>query len=59
MNTEAKKILVVDDEKDLCELMAFNLRREGYHVKVVYDGEAAVLATNEDAPDLILLERIN
>jgi len=37
-----KKILVVDDEKDIIELIEYNLEKEGFSVIQAYDGEAAV-----------------
>ena len=46
-----KKILVVDDEKPISDIMKFNLEKEGYEVAVAYDGEAAVQAVEEDVPD--------
>ncbi len=36
------KILVVDDEKDIVELIAYNLEKEGYSVIRAYDGERAL-----------------
>lgn len=48
----SKKILVVDDEPDICEILQFNLEMEGYTV-MVSDGP---LPLDEDLPDLILLD---
>jgi len=56
MKAEIKKILVVDDEKDLVELLEWNLRRKGYQVMVAYDGEGAISMAKENVPDLILLD---
>ena len=56
MSTKVKKILVVDDEQDLVELLAFNLQRKGYQVMVAYDGEGAISVAEEEVPDLILLD---
>ncbi|HET6556013.1 MAG TPA: response regulator transcription factor [Prolixibacteraceae bacterium] len=50
-----QKILVVDDEKDLCEILQFNLESEGYAVEVAYSGEEA-LAKPIDSFDLLLLD---
>jgi two-component system, OmpR family, alkaline phosphatase synthesis response regulator PhoP len=47
-------ILVVDDDRDLCDLLAALLSGEGYRVHCVYDGEAAWAAVQQEAPDLIL-----
>jgi len=50
------KLLVVDDDRDLVELLEYALRREGYDVVRAYDGEAAVEAVNRDHPDLVILD---
>lgn len=49
------KILIVDDEEDILELLRFNLSREGYQVRCVATGEAALKAASEPT-DLILLD---
>jgi DNA-binding response OmpR family regulator len=51
-----KKILVVDDEKDIVETVAYNLRRHGYDVVMAYDGADALEVAFREAPDLILLD---
>ncbi len=55
-----KRILVVDDEKSIVDILRLNLQKEGYAVSEAYDGAEAVekaLAENsEDRPDLILLD---
>jgi len=52
----AKKILIVDDEKNIVDILRFSLRKEGFSTIEAYDGEQAVeLAFNEN-PDLILLD---
>ena len=55
-----KRILVVDDEKSIVDILRLNLQKEGYTVSEAYDGAEAVekaLAENfEDRPDLILLD---
>lgn len=50
------KILVVDDEPDAVELIAFNLRAAGYVVKTADDGAGAVKLARDWTPDLILLD---
>lgn len=50
------RILVVEDEPDLAELIAYNLRTEGHEVEVARDGAAALQAIEENRPDLILLD---
>jgi len=51
-----EKILVVDDEEDILELVRFNLAREGYDVTCVQDGEDALKQIKEKAPDLVVLD---
>ncbi|MCK8624582.1 response regulator YycF [Apilactobacillus xinyiensis] len=50
------KILVVDDEKPITDIEKFNLEKEGYEVSVAYDGEEAIKKTNDENPDLIILD---
>ncbi|MBT8229705.1 MAG: response regulator transcription factor [Bacteroidia bacterium] len=50
------KILVVDDEKDILELLSYNLDKEGYHVKTASNGKKAVETARSFIPDLILLD---
>lgn len=51
-----KKILVVDDEKAISDIIVFNLEKEGYEVEVAYDGEAGLNKFNELSPDLVVLD---
>lgn len=51
-----KKILVVDDEKSIADIVKFNLEKEGYVVDLAYDGEEAIEKVYEILPDLILLD---
>ena len=51
-----EKILVVDDEEDILELVRYNLEREGFQVKCAASGEKAVKSARQDAPDLIVLD---
>ncbi|WP_289680732.1 response regulator transcription factor [Paramuribaculum intestinale] len=55
MTAETKRILVVDDEETLCDVMAFNLEAEGYVVEKAYSAEEA-LAYDLSEFDLILLD---
>ncbi len=50
------KILVVDDEPHVVELVALNLRREGHTVVTAGNGAAAVLAVEKEHPDLVVLD---
>lgn len=49
-------ILIVDDDPDIRELVAFKLRQMGYGVRVEKDGELGLAAAKTDQPDLILLD---
>jgi len=51
-----EKVLVVDDERNIVELLKFNLEKEGYEVLVAYDGIEAVKLAREERPDLIILD---
>ncbi|GKT04217.1 response regulator YycF [Furfurilactobacillus sp. WILCCON 0119] len=50
------KILVVDDEKPISDIIKFNLEKEGYEVVTAADGEEAIAKVDEEDPDLILLD---
>ncbi|MDP2646647.1 MAG: response regulator transcription factor [Desulfobacterales bacterium] len=51
-----EKILVVDDEEDILELVRYNLAREGYQIICVDTGEKAVEKARNEKPDLIVLD---
>ena len=51
-----EKILVVDDEEDILELVKYNLAKEGYQVVSALSGEQALTRAREDNPDVILLD---
>lgn len=50
------KILVVDDEQNIVELVQYNLERAGYKVVTAYDGDKALELVHKEKPDLILLD---
>ena len=50
------RILIVDDEPDVIELLEFNLRQAGYDVTSAEDGAAGLKKAREIAPDLIVLD---
>ena len=50
------KILVVDDDKNICELLRLYLEKEGYSVILAHDGEEALLKFETLHPELILLD---
>lgn len=52
----AAKILVVDDERPIAEILKFNLAKEGYEVSVAFDGQEAIAKAREQEPDLIVLD---
>ncbi|MGI6024139.1 MAG: response regulator YycF [Pediococcus parvulus] len=51
-----QKILIVDDEKPISDIVKFNLTKEGYEVIKAYDGEEALEKVEDEQPDLILLD---
>jgi two-component system phosphate regulon response regulator PhoB len=50
------KVLIVEDEADLSELLAYNFTREGYEVAQTFDGDEALFAVEDEDPDLVLLD---
>jgi|TARA_B110000902_G_C14286881_1_gene579200 two-component system alkaline phosphatase synthesis response regulator PhoP len=52
----AKKILIVDDEQDILELVKYNLEKEGYKCYTANNGREAVAKAKDKQPDLILLD---
>ena len=52
----ADKILIVDDDKNICELLRLYLQKEGYETALAFDGEAAVAAYETEKPALVLLD---
>ena len=50
------KVLVVDDDEELLDLMTYALRREGFSVLGAVDGQQALLRWETDKPDIILLD---
>lgn len=51
-----KRILVIDDEEDVTQLLAFNLHHAGYEVTLEHSGEAGLTSALAHPPDLILLD---
>lgn len=52
----SKKILIVDDDKNICELLRLYLEKEGYETRLAYDGQAAFAEFEAWQPDLVLLD---
>lgn len=50
------KVLVADDDKNICELLRLYLEKEGYTVILAWDGEQALAKFNAESPDIILLD---
>ena len=50
------RVLIVEDETALVELLRYNLEQSGFRVSVAYDGEEALASVQEDVPDLVLLD---
>lgn len=51
-----KKVLIIEDERDLAELLAFNLEREGFAATCVHDGKQGLEQALSLSPDLIILD---
>ena len=49
-------VLVIDDEKDLLELVRYNLEKEGYKVRTAEDGEAGLKAIERELPDIVIVD---
>ncbi|WP_142602182.1 response regulator transcription factor [Solitalea koreensis] len=56
MNNPKQKILIVDDEPDILELIEYNLKKEGYQVFLAGNGQEAVTVARKVIPDLIILD---
>lgn len=53
---EGKKILIVDDEPDILEILSYNLRKEGYIVETANNGQEGLKKVAEVMPDLVILD---
>ena len=51
-----QKILVIEDEKALADVLGYNLRREGYEVTLAHDGQEGLKASQAKAHDLVILD---
>ena len=52
----SKTVLIVDDEKNIVDILSFNLKKEGFETIAAYDGKAALVQYSRKKPDLILLD---
>lgn len=55
-NSPKQKILIVDDEPDILELIEYNLKKEGYQVFLAHNGQEGVAEAKKILPDLIILD---
>ena len=53
---EKKRVMIVDDERDLVETLTYRLEASGYAVLTAHDGEEGLEKAREEKPDLILLD---
>ena len=51
-----KEILIVDDDKNICEVIKLYLQKEGYKVTLAYDGQAGLEAFERSTPSLVVLD---
>ena len=51
-----KKVLVVDDDRNICELLKLYLQKEGFEIFFAFDGSEAVTVAKEKKPDIIVLD---
>ena len=56
METTDYKLLLVDDDRDILEFVAYNLKKEGYKVRTAQSGLDALEAVKKEVPHLILLD---
>jgi two-component system phosphate regulon response regulator PhoB len=56
MMSETSRILIVEDDPSLVELLRYNLENEGFDVAIARDGEAGLEAVDSDTPDLVVLD---
>src|SRR5262245_20768862 len=50
------RILIIEDERDLCDVLSYNLHKEGYETFVAHDGQEGVRKAQMHLPDLIILD---
>jgi DNA-binding response OmpR family regulator len=53
---DPKKILIVDDERDIVKALMIRLRSSGYDVVIAYDGAQGIFVANKEIPDLVILD---
>ncbi len=50
------RILIIEDERDLCEVLAYNLHKEGYETLVAHDGQEGLRKAQMHLPDIVILD---
>ena len=50
------RILIIEDERDLCEVLTYNLHKEGYETLVAHDGQEGLRKAQMHLPDLVILD---
>ena len=55
-NPQPKTVLIVEDEKNIVDILRFNLQREGYRTVEAYDGADGLEKARTENPDIILLD---
>lgn len=50
------KVIIIEDERDLAELLAFNLEKDGWQTSVALDGESGLQLVSKEIPDLVILD---
>ncbi len=53
---QKKKVLIVDDERDIVKVLMIRLRGAGYEVVTAFDGAQAIFVAHKEKPDLIILD---
>ena len=56
MSSSTQKILVVDDDSDILELLKYNLSKEGFQIRTASNGIQALAIAKEFIPDLFILD---
>ena len=50
------RILIIEDDPDICEILEYNLQQEGYDIDIFYDGQKGLDTIKKNPPDLVLLD---
>ena len=58
MADDAKKVMIIEDDRFLSSLMKTRLEKEGFHVIQMFDGEEAIQALKQERPNLIVLDLV-